>query len=305
MTMPNFCIIGAAKSGTTSLYQYLKQHPQIYMSPVKEPRFFGLEGEIPNFQGPRDEQTNRVLKCNLEEYQSLFREVANETAIGEASPWYLYLEKAPLQMRHHIPDAKLIVMLRNPVDRAYSSFLHQFQRGAEPLNNFSQALLDEERRIRQNWRPIWHYKQLGFYHQQLSRYLKVFDRQQIRVYLYEDFCNEPLSLLQNIFDFLNVDDTFTPDVSRKYNVTRVPPNQTLRTLMNKPNPIKLAIKSLLPDKLCQSLKANFSGVGNYTAKSIKPKLAPEVRSQLIEEYRDDIFKLQDLIHKDLSHWLKC
>ena len=305
MTMPNFCIIGAAKSGTTSLYEYLKQHPQIYMSPVKEPRFFGLEGEIPNFRGPRDEYTNRVLMCNIEDYRSLFQGVTNETAIGEASPWYLYLEKAPLQIRHHIPEAKLIAILRNPVDRAYSSFLHQLQRGAEPLKDFSQSLLEEEIRIRQHWRPIWHYKQLGFYYQQLKRYWETFDKKQIQVYLYEDFCDNPISMLQNIFRFLDVDDTFIPDISARHNVTYYPENKTSRDLIKRLKTIKLTMRAFLPARLHQSIKVNLQALNNYSVKSFKPKLSLELRRQLIAQYREEILKLQDLIQKDLSHWLRC
>ncbi|MGV2829131.1 sulfotransferase family protein [Myxosarcina sp. GI1(2024)] len=307
MSMPNFCIIGAAKSGTTSLYQYLNQHPQVYMSPVKEPRFFGLEEETPpNFRGPRDEYTNRILIKNIDDYQALFQEVKNEKAIGEASPWYLYLEKAPLQIKRHIPEIKLIAILRNPVDRAYSSFLHQLQRGAEPLNNFAEALDEEKTRICQHWRPIWHYKQCGFYYQQLNRYYGTFDPEQIQVYLYEDFCDRPIDLLQDIFRFLEVDDTFTPDVSRRYNVTYLPSNQTLKSLVNSSNSVKSRLKSLLPTWVRQSLKGNVKVFHNYSSvKSAKPKLSLELRRQLIEEYREEILKLQVLIQKDLSHWLTC
>lgn len=305
MSMPNFFIIGAAKSGTTSLYHYLNQHPQVYMSPVKEPRFFGLEGETPSFCGPRDENTNRKLICNLDDYQALFEGVTNQTAVGEASPWYLYLEKAPLQIQHRIPDAKLIAILRNPVDRAYSSYLHQLQRGAEPLNDFAQALNEEQLRISQHWRPIWHYKQCGFYHHQLNRYFELFGKDRIQIHLYEDFRDRPATLLQNIFGFLDIDDKFAPDLTKRYNVTYIPQNPTLKALNHKCSSLKSSLKTFLPTSWRKSIKASVRAFDKYSVKSSKPELSLKLRRQLIEEYREDILNLQNLLQKDLSHWLRC
>ena len=138
MTLPNFLIIGAMKSGTTSLYHYLKQHPQIYMSSIKEPNFFALEGSNLDFNGAEGkEQIQRLIKresiINIEEYRALFRRAAHETAIGEASPMYLYSPEAPYRIRYYVPEAKLITILRNPVERAYSAFLYMTRDGREPL----------------------------------------------------------------------------------------------------------------------------------------------------------------------------
>lgn len=295
MTMPNFLIIGAAKSGTTALYEYLKAHPQIYTSPIKEPKFFGLEGEKLNFQGPDDEKANRTIITETKAYQSLFQGVSNETAIGEASPWYLYIQKAPIQIYKYVPQVKLIAILRNPVDRAYSNFLHQCQFGAEPLTDFAQALREEETRMHSNWRPFWHYKQLGFYYIQLQRYFELFDRSQIRVYLYEELCDRPIDLLQDIFRFLGVDDKFIPDVSKKYNVTFIPKNHKLPAAHSKPN-INSFIQRLIPTNLSQHRN-------NFKKLSVKPQMPPKIRRQLIEEYREDILQLQQLIQRDLSQWL--
>ncbi|NJL83829.1 MAG: sulfotransferase [Chloroflexaceae bacterium] len=219
MTQPNFCLIGAAKSGTTSLYEYLKQHPQIFMSPVKEPRYFGLVGETPDFRGPGDAETNRQLVTQTAAYRALFAGVTDEIAIGEASPWYLYLEKAPIQIQQQLPQLKLIVILRHPVERAYSNFLHQVRYRTEPLPTFALALAAEPTRQQNHWRPFWFYKQLGFYHAQLSRYYQRFPREQIRVYLYEDLCDRPNVLFEDLFRFLSVDERFLPNLSEQHNVT--------------------------------------------------------------------------------------
>ena len=169
VALPNFLIIGAAKAGTTSLYRYLEQHPEVYMSPVKEPKFFALGGERLDYRGPGDEARMRGASVtSLEDYRELFRGVSTETAVGEASTLYLYSERAAARIKHHVPDVKLIAVLRNPVDRAYSDFLHLVRDGIEPLTDFPQALEAEESRIRSRWAPMWHYRRRGFYHPQLK-----------------------------------------------------------------------------------------------------------------------------------------
>src|SRR5918998_2242905 len=125
MTMPNFLLIGAMKAGTTAFYQLLDKHPQVYMSPNKEPNFFAFEGEKLDFRAPSDiEGLNRHAVTEIEEYQALFDGVSGEKAIGEASHWYMYKPEASGRIKHHLPEAKLIAVLRDPAERAYSEFLH-------------------------------------------------------------------------------------------------------------------------------------------------------------------------------------
>lgn len=300
MTMPNFLVIGAAKSGTTSLYYYLKGHPQIYMSAMKEPKFFAFEGENPNFQGPGDrEEINSKCITDIDSFQALFQGVEDEKAIGEASSLYLYLPKAPPRIKHHIPEAKLIAVLRNPVARAYSSYLHCVRDRGEPLEDFAQALQEEERRIENGWGPLWHYKRAGFYSDQLERYFNAFDRSQIKIYLYEDLKFDTLRMLQDIFQFLKVDDAYAPNASLKHNVSGIPKNRLLHELLNKPNPVKSAFKLFLPTEARRSFNRHV------TARNLdKPPLSSEVQERLARAYTEDILKTQELIERDLSSWLK-
>ncbi len=298
MTLPNFLIIGAPKAGTTSLYHYLQEHPQIYMSPVKEPYFFVLEDEQIDFQGPADSKKDYVT--DLETYCALFKGVSNEVAIGEASPGYLYSPKALERIHHYLPDARLIAILRDPVERAYSNFFNLVRQDIEPLTDFVQAMSLEEKRISNNWSFRWHYKQRGFYYTQLRRYFDLFDRDQIKVYLYEDFRTNSINVLQDIFKFLEVDDTFVPDISHKHNVSRVTRNKALHRFMLQSNPMKSMLKYFLPFSLRQDVRAKLLQL-NYRN---KPPLLPEVRKQFIEEYREDILRLQELIQRDLSKWLE-
>ena len=304
MTMPNFLIVGAMKCGTTSLYYHLKQHPEIYMSPIKAPDFFAWEGWRLDFNGPEGREViNRRIRLtsvtDIEKYRALFRGVSDEKVIGEASPSYLYSLEAPSRIRHYIPEAKLIAVLRNPVDRAYSAYLQLVRLVREPLDDFAQALRAEEERIQDNWEWIWHYKNMGFYYTQLKRYYEIFEPEQIRVYLHEDLENEPISVLQDIFQYLEVDDTFSPNISFRYHESGVPKNRALHKLLTTPNRAKVVLKSILPQEAARriwerALRTNLVE---------PPPLRQEVRRELIEVYRQDILKLQDLIQRDLSWWL--
>ncbi len=300
MTMPNFLVIGAGKSGTSSLYHYLSQHPQIYMSPIKEPKFFAFEGEELDFRGPGDQTAHRSTVTDIETYRALFDGVSGERAAGEVSPVYIYIPKAPERIEHYIPEAKLIAVLRDPVERAYSSFLHLIREGREPFDDFARALREEESRIKRNYAPLWHYKEGGFYYAQLSRYLERFDRRRIRIYLYEDLKEDPAGVLRDIFEFLNVDESFVPDMSARYNVGGVPKNKGLHAFLTRPNPVKAAVKPLIPKGMRKRLVV---GLRNRNLHG-PPGISPEVRRQLIEVYREGILKLEELIQRDLSGWLE-
>ena len=293
MAMPTFLIIGAMKSGTTALYYYLAQHPQIFMSPVKEPNFF-CNGEL--------ESSDSKSVTHIGAYQDLFKNVYDEKAIGEASHCYLYEPEAVARIQQYVPDAKLVAILRNPVDRAHSHFLHKVRDGTEPLTDFAQALREEETGANQN-RNVQDYVGRGRYYEQLKRYFDAFDRDQLKVYLYEDLSNTPIDTLQNAFRFLGVDDSFVPDVSLRRNVSGYPKYKALDEFLRRPSPVKDALKMHLPARLRWRLSRAFDSLKTRNL-SEPPAVQPEVRRQLIEEYREDILKLQALLGRDLSGWLE-
>jgi len=300
MTLPNFLIIGAGKSGTTSLYRYLKQHADIYMSPIKEPRFFAYEeGERPHYRGPGDDRTNSGLITEHHAYEQLFAGMDGQKAAGEASILYLYSPTAAARIRRAIPQVRLIAVLRNPVERAYSHFLHLIREGREPLRNFSEALAQEEARIRDNWMYMWHYKQMGFYHRQLARYYQLFAPEQIRVYLFEDLNRQPVQVVRDIYRFLEVDDTFEPDTSIQHNPSGVPRSRVLHNFLQKQHPAKTAAMRLFYNN--QRLRQAVSNLRRRNL--VKPELPVEARRQLLAAYREDILALQDLLQRDLAHWL--
>jgi len=297
--MPNFLIIGAARSGTSSLYEYLRHHPEIYFSKNKEPMFFALEGQKVDFKGPGDDkQINLKSVTDLETYKSLFKNVTTEKVIGEASTLYLYSEKAPNCIHHYIPQAKLVAILRNPVERAYSSFLYNIRDGRETLNDFSDALRAEEVRIADNWEHIWHYRNMGYYYKQLKRYYDLFRDNQIKIYLYDEMQLDIKSLLKDIYTFLEVNSSFDSNTSIVYNKGGVPNNKILNKILTHQSNIKRIIKPHVPEYLMQLYT-------HYKHKNLqRPDLKEEIREELINCYGQDILRLQDLIQKDLASWLQ-
>jgi hypothetical protein len=262
MTWPNFLIIGANRAGTTSLYQYLKQHPSIYMSPEKEPMFFS-EYSAPFDRNRPDRLTLNASVSTVADYEALFKDVTTQTAIGEASTAYLPNPFAPPTINRFIPNAKLIAILRDPVERAFSAYGQYIRLGLEPLTDFARAV--DEELAGSNWR---HYVRLGLYYEQAKRYLDLFDSHQIKIHLYDDYESRPHDVVRDLFKFLDVDDSFSPDMSVRH------------------NPSPLAASPAQP-----------------TASGTTLGTSAQVRERLKLFYREDILKLQDLIQMDLSKWL--
>lgn len=300
MTMPNFLIIGAAKSGTTSLYHYLEQHPQIYLK-SKEPSFFALKGQNIQYAGPGDQEGFiRQAVINQAKYEAIFTGLNNETAWGEASVLYLYSPTAPACIQHYIPNVKLIAVLRNPVERAFSSYMHLRRDGREPLADFAQALEAEDERIKSNWEHQWHYRQMGCYYSQLKRYYDRFNREQIAVFTYEEFKNTPHQVLRSIFRFLGVDDNFKPDTSVRHNISGMPRFQALHRFLMKPNLLKDIARPILPLSLRRRFGVRLRG---WNTNANKPEVSLKTRQELVTFYEAEIRGLQDLIERDLAHWL--
>jgi len=297
MTFPNFLIIGAAKSGTTSLHYYLSQHPEIFMTSVKEPRFFALENKKLDFQGPDKEIINSTSITNYKDYLSLFHEVNEEKAIGETSPLYLYCEEAAERIKFYLPDVKLIAILRNPIDRAFSCYTHLLREGYETLP-FVEALKVEKSRILDNWPHLWHYVNGGFYYKQIVPYHKIFGSEKVQIYLYDELVKNPIQLLIKIFEYLEVDSTFTPNLSKK-NISGVPKNRLLHNIFNRKSLGRDITKFILPESIRKQISQNVQKCNLEE----KPVMTDFERNTLTDIYREDIQRLQGLIQQDLTCWL--
>jgi Sulfotransferase family len=297
MTLPNFFIIGAPKAGTTTLNFVLDQHREVFMCPVKETGFFWAYNQNIRLEGIGSEKLlNRLVK-DLNEYQGLFRRVTDQKAIGESSVRYLSSQQTPGLIHRFVPDARLIVSLRQPAERAFSAFAHNLRDGLEPCSDFAQAIDQDRGGVRDGW-LFCRYLANGFYYRAIKRYLEYFDISQLHISLLEDLIQEPTSLMKDIFRFLGVDDSFPPDLSHKHNVSGVIRNPVKRTLWRRSNRLRVALRPFLPPKMRHS-------AFEWVIRDLdKLKIPPDQRKELTEYYRQDILQLQDLIQRDLSHWLE-
>ena len=275
MTLPNFIVIGAAKSGTTSLYHYLAEHPQVFMSPVKETNHFASAEEA--------EWRPRV--AGRDDYVSLYGGVTDEIAVGEASPLYLISQVAAERIRQILPDARILAILRNPADRAYSGYLMQVRKGRE------------RRPLAECFQRGDVYVEGGFYADDLERYYERFDRERIKICLFDDLVAEPRRLMTDIFGFLGVDAAFQVDLAVRHNVGGMPRRRWLANLGS--SGLVGWLRHLAPERI----KRLGRGVRDANLERPAPMLA-ELRQRLSELYRDDILRLQELTGRDLSGWLE-
>ena len=171
--LPNFIVVGAPKAGTTSLYYYLKQHPQIYLPSQKELHFFTYRILIEKSAGPGDESSLKKLCSSLSEYCEYYRNVTDEKAIGEVSPSYFYHSDVSEKIIQTLGNIKIVICLRNPIDRSYSNYLHKLRNGVETLT-FKDALLEENNRRVMGWGDFWFYSGHSLYYDKVRKYISVY-----------------------------------------------------------------------------------------------------------------------------------
>jgi hypothetical protein len=288
--LPNFVVIGAIKAGTTSLYRYLGEHPDVYMSPVKETLHFAWDPERPLIEGQQD-----VVK-DPDKYRALFDAAGDAKAIGEASPQYLCSEVAPVRIRETVPDARLIAVLRDPVERAFSAYLHLVRDGEETLD-FEQALDAEDDRRAAGWDPIWLYRAAGLYADQVERYLSLFDREQLRIYLHEDLEADSVGMVQDVYRFLGVDDRFVPTTDVRFNPSGLLRHPRLFKWATTENPVRRVARAVVPHGRRERMR-----VAVIHRSLERPTLDPEVRRRLAASFTADIDRLERILGRDLSSW---
>lgn len=292
---PNFFIVGAPKSGTTALYHFLRQHPQIFMPPAKEPHFFG------NADDP--ERPSRTL----DEYLALFRDGAGKPRVGEASVYYLYSRQAPQRIHHFDPNVRIIIMLRNPVEMIPSLHHQRVYSDNERLTDLDEALAAEAPRKRgelkiprktHNPRALF-YREVGRYSVQVQRYLDVFPREQVHIILFDDFVADLPGVYRRTLEFLGVDPAFRPEFER-VNDSQSIRNRHVRRWLERPLD-KGRLRGLVPFRrqLYESVRRWNTMVG------LKPQVTEEQKSFLRHEFAEDIRILSSMIGRDLSPWLSA
>ena len=272
---PNFFIVGAPKAGTTSLYHYLDQHPQVYMSPIKEPNYFASEVRAENFdaehqeriardleeqrrylEGPMSEKRFGALGLEWDDYLKLFRNARDEKAIGEASVCYLWSESAAANIFQKIPDARILMILRDPAERAFSQNMQWVTKGV--IRHSFREQVDQSLRNSGGKFELMHpFLEMGLYHEQVKRYLDLFPLENVRILFYDDYRDDAPGVIADVLRFLGVDAEFAPDMSRRHLAGREPGST----------------------------------------------MDARDRAYLASYYREDVQRLAALLDRDLSRWL--
>jgi hypothetical protein len=292
LTLPNFIIIGAAKAGTTALYWYFAEHPDVFMSPVKETFYFayGLDASGQLLYG--DPDVHRFPVRTLAEYEALFAGAGGAKAIGEASPIYLECPQAAGRIRERIPAARLICVLRHPVERAYSDYLMYLRRRGRQFDPATELKPDAA------WaRPDSRWMAVSRYHDQLARYYDLFHREQLHVLLFGDLRRQPVETVQGMYRFVGVDASFVPDFDTPHNVGGTPASPLLERMFT-----SRAIRSALEPWMPRGA-ANWFRRLRTRAMRKAPALPGELKAELTSRFRDDIIRTSHLIGRDLNHWL--
>ncbi len=312
---PNFFMVGVVKGGTTSLHHYLAMHPQVYMSPIKETNYYSRKDiDIADFAKAYAYDVNVDLKGFLasdmkdsihiahvtekEDYKRLFRNVKNEVAIGEASNSYILYEHAPRLIFDDCPNAKIIMMLRNPIDRAYSQYVMNLRLGKTLESDFIKEIEMDANSNIVGWGANHQYLFIGKYYEQVKRYFDVFPEKQILVCWYDDYKSNSDEVVKSIYKFLGVDGNFEVDTSEKLNTAGVPKFGKLNYWIN-----QFGIISWAKRKFPRSWRSKFKKLMYTEDKEKIPEMSKHEKDYLINYYKEDVLKLEELLNKDLSHWL--
>jgi hypothetical protein len=306
VSKPNFFLIGAIKSGTTSLFHYLKQHPDIFMCPIKEPRYFvtpdcEINSKLKSDHPKYFRKKNNAIS-NLDDYLALFQKVKDEKVIGEASPIYLVDARVAERIHKFCPEAKLLVILRNPFDAAYATYKMIKRMFADENRSFLEMLQGEDV-FDDDYTTSPRLIRSRFYDFQLNQYFKYFPRNQIKIVLYEDL-KENEKLFESIFKFLEIDHSYLPDTNKKYNVEPAAGQRSLILKYAQRLPIKWKARlvQIIPEKIISRLQKTITYQND--TQQLPAKCPEDAKKYMFPILQPHIIELQKQLGRDLKEWLK-
>lgn len=306
----NLFLVGAAKAGTTSLQSYLNQHDQIYFSPLKEPNYFAKDINPDSFTSAYKKRNQFVDDSyfkltplpdahisfiqSLDYYEMLFKDANNCKYLGDASTSYLYSTVAANEIKNYNPNAYILILLRNPIERAYSHYNMALQAGYTDLS-FKDAILQDINNPKKGFGISNLFIELGLYSEQMKRFQSAFSSEQIMVLFYNDYKSNSIQELNKIFNWLNIDE-FTPNIDEQKNVSLQPKLKKWNKILSDVG-IKKMASSILPDYIREKVKKSYYSTG-------KNSIAKVDYQYLLSIYLDDIKKTETMLNKDLSSWYK-
>jgi len=299
MKLPNFTIAGFAKCGTTSLYHYLYEHPEIYLPKRKELHYFTYE-KVLRFKdnGPKDKKMHKFHTRTFDEYKTQFKSVGLEKAIGDISPTYALYEDGLGFLKESLGEkTKMIVVVRDPLKRAYSNYLHLVRENREN-QSFYEALHKEDERKENGYSNFWYYKFISSYYGHINRLNQNFD--QVLVVTFEEFVKKPIKGIQEIYRFLGVDDTFVPEnINTQFNPGGAYKRNIITNFIFGRSKLNSLVKSIIPlnsgvKKIAHSITNNF--------KQKTPSMDKKSEDFLIDYFKEDVKKLKEEYNVRVEHW---
>lgn len=289
--LPKFLCVGGAKCGTTSLYEYLKQHPEIFLPAQKELHFFSYPELSQNTNGPGMKHVLKDLIKDKGGYYKQYRTSDKNKVSGDISPSYLIYPKSIERIKKMLGDPKIIIMLRNPVERVYSQYLHLRRAAREDLT-FEDALEAENARIDAGWGDMWHYKSSGFYSKYVSSYVDAFSIDNVHIILMDDLKSDPKRIISSVFDFIGVDSSIEVNLGEEYNKSALPRSKFIAR-MTEANYFTSIAKKVIPRNLGASIKRKVQNLNLGD----KPIMNTETLENLKQFYKDDIRELEAIIER--------
>lgn len=300
MHLRNVFLAGAAKSGTTALYYLLSQHPCICVPIVKEPNYFSNidnhSDPVKPGNGPGDDST--VWTENLEGYQKLYKPEQKDLVRLDASVSYLYSTTAASQIAEYDPESKIILVLRNPVERAFSHYKHLLRDGRETLS-FAEAIDREQSRMQENWEFSWHLTSMGMYHDQIQRYFDHFDQKQIYIFLLEDIKEDITAVIHEITEFIGLEAYNYDFEQQERNASGVARSWILSRLVNWILGYKAMINKVIPPNITHRALQLFRAVN---IRNSDLRIPDDLRAELRSRFKADINKTEQLIGRKLDAW---
>jgi hypothetical protein len=299
---PDFLIVGAPKAGTTAVHSALARHPEVFVSQPKEPKYWLCDdAPPPAWRGPGDAHSQQEWIWQRDTYFRLFEGAQPDQVRGESTPFYLWSRGAHRRIGEALPEVKVIAVVRDPIDRAYSNWMHLWSDGLEPESDFETAFALQDDRVAAGWAPFWRYRELGMYGEQLAHLRSYVDPDRILVIRYREIVDEPQATVDRACRFLGIAEGHVPEIPRDNSRNFVAPGWRPAVL----GPVVRTgarLGAFAPPQVWRRasvpLVRQLSG-----AEAHRPHLTAEQRARLVPAFADDIATLARLTGEDFGDWL--
>ena len=298
---PDFLIVGAPKAGTTALHSALSLHPQVFTTTPKEPKYW-LCGDAPppHWRGPGDAHSQQEWVWRRRDYDELFVPARDDQVRGESTPFYLWSRPAHRRIGEHLPGVRLVAVVRDPIDRAYSNWMHLWSDGLERVDDFEAAFALQQERVDAGWAPFWRYRDLGLYGEQLQHLYDSVPREQVLVVRYRDIVDDPAGAVDKVCAFLGIEPGHVGNIPRDNSRSFARPGLRSRV-------VGTAIRAgayagqFVPPRVWRKASTPLTAA-LQAGDAHRPKLSPEARQRLVPHFDQDIALLSELTGDDFSLW---